>query len=116
MPRKWWLMSPIVTPASALIRRTESPAWPNLFRHASVAATSSSRRASGASRRNLGSIDASDGFTGPRPQKPQPTLDVLPVQIHSGETSIAGVGVARVQNAPIVEQQHGARQQTAAVL
>jgi|SRR6516225_7082732 len=99
-------MSPIETPASALIRRTDTPSWPNFFRQASVAAISASRRASGGSRRNLGSADALDRLTGPGPQKSQPTLNVFLVQINAGETSVACVGVARVQNTPVVEQQH----------
>src|SRR5215469_15441751 len=116
MPWKWWLMSPIDTPASALMRRTETPSWPNFFRHASVAAISSSRRASGDSRRNLGSPDVLDRLTGPGAKKSQPTLHVFLVQINARETSIAGVGVARVQNTPVVEQQHRARLQPPAVL
>src|SRR5215469_2241637 len=116
MPWKWWLMSPIETPASALIRRTETPSWPNFLRHASVAAISASRRASGGSRRNLGSADALDRLTGLGPQRSQPTLDVFLVQINAGETSVASVGIARVQNTPVVEQQHRARQQPATVL
>ena len=116
MPWKWWLMSPIETPASALIRRTETPSWPNFFRQPSVAAISSSRRASGGSRRNLGSTDALDRLTGLGPQKSQPALDVFPVEINTGETPVAGVGIARVQYTPVIEQQHRARQQAAAVL
>src|SRR5215469_11363232 len=109
-------MSPIETPASALMRRTDTPSWPNFFRHASVAAISSSRRASGGSRRNLGSTDVLDRLTSLGPEKSQPTLYVFLVQIDAGETAVAGVGVARVQNTPVVEQQHRARQQPSAVL
>src|SRR5215472_8115271 len=109
-------MSPIETLASALIRRTETPSCPNFLRHASVAATSSSRRESGDSRRNLGSADALDRLTGLGPQKSQPTLHVFLVQINPGKTSVAGVGVACMQNTPVVEQQHGARQQPTTVL
>src|SRR5215469_18522236 len=104
-------MSPIETPASALIRRTETPPCPNFCRQASVAAISASRRASGGSRRNLGSADELDCLTGLGPKKSQPTLNVFLVQINAGETPVAGVGVARVQNSPVVEQQDRARQQ-----
>src|ERR1700722_7950544 len=42
------------TPAAALIRRTETPAWPNCFRQRKVASTSASRRTSGVARWNFG--------------------------------------------------------------
>src|SRR5579871_5761840 len=116
MPGKWWLMSPIETPASALMRRTETPSCPSLFKHASVAVTSSSRRASGASRRNFGSAAVLDRFTGPGAQEAKPAVDVFLVEVHAGQAAVAGVGVARVQHAPVVEQQHRARQQPAAML
>src|ERR1700682_4380061 len=42
------------TPAAALIRRTETPSWPNCFRQRKVASTSASRRTSGVARWNFG--------------------------------------------------------------
>src|SRR5262249_49094652 len=113
MPGKWWLMRPIDTPASALILRTETPSWPYFARQASVALTSSSRRASGGSRRDLGSADALDRFTGARAQEPEPAVNIFLIEIDTGEPAVAGVGVARVQHAPVVEQEHRARQQPA---
>src|SRR5450631_91843 len=99
MPGKWWLMSPIETPASALMRRTETPSCPNLRRQASVAATSSSRRASGGSRRNFGSGDGLDRFTGPAAQEAQPAVDVFLVEVDAGQAPVTRVAVARVQHA-----------------
>ena len=99
-------MSPIVTPASALMRRTEAPSCPNLRRHASVAATSASRRAAGGSRRNFGSEGGLDRLTGRYAQESQPTLDVFLVEICTGQMAIANIGIAGVQHAPVVEQQY----------
>src|ERR1700680_1970890 len=42
------------TPAAALIRRTETPSWPNCFRQRKVASTSASRRTAGVARWNFG--------------------------------------------------------------
>src|ERR1700733_15062407 len=51
---KWWLISPIETPAAALIRRTETPSWPYFFKQRRVASTRASRRTAGVARRNFG--------------------------------------------------------------
>src|SRR5579859_729015 len=116
MPEKWWVMRPIETPASALIRRTDTPSWPKRLRQTRVAAMSSSRRAPGDSRRNFGAAAPLDRLTGPRPQTPQATLDVFLVEVDPRQSPVARVGITRVQHAPVVEQQHRAREQPPAVL
>src|SRR5580698_7126685 len=42
------------TPAAALMRRTDTPSWPNCLRQRRVASTNASRRTAGAARWNLG--------------------------------------------------------------
>src|ERR1700691_1198690 len=42
------------TPAAALMRRTDTPSWPNSLRQRRVASTNASRRTAGAARWNLG--------------------------------------------------------------
>src|SRR3979409_955694 len=42
------------TPAAALIRRTDTPSWPNCLRQRSVASTNASRRTAGVARWNFG--------------------------------------------------------------
>src|SRR5579872_4517398 len=76
----------------------------------------SSRRASGDSRRNFGAATPLDRLTGPGPQTSQAALDVLLVEVDPRQTPIARVGIARVQDTPVVEQQHRAWQQPPAVL
>src|SRR5882757_5042314 len=42
------------TPAAALIRRTDTPSWPNCLRQLRVASTNASRRTAGVARWNFG--------------------------------------------------------------
>src|ERR1700730_2191277 len=42
------------TPAAALIRRTDTPSWPNCLRQRRVASTNASRRTAGVARWNFG--------------------------------------------------------------
>ena len=53
---------------------------------------------------------------GPNPKYAQAAFDVLAIQIGAGQPAVADVGLARMQQPPVIEHQHRAGQQPPPVL